>query len=282
MDIQELFPFMRSEHSIWTDEHIAKSLLGAHLDLQHDAASRRMATIKKTAAWIEKTIPEKARILDLGCGPGLYAAILARHGYTVTGVDVSRISIEHAEKTAREKGLPIKYRCMNYLTEAFEGSFQAVLMIYCDFGALIPDEQAVVLRKIRSCLTPDGVFVFDVFGQTLPQAKKEQRNWLFSKCRSFWHAEPHLLLDEVRHFPDASAIGSRNIVITEDAYREYITWDQYYNDESISRLLEARGFEVIQIMENLIPESDFASNDVKFIVCRAMKQESVRESGKPA
>lgn len=56
--------------------YIAKNMLAAHLDLNNDAASRNLKTIKKTIRWIETKIPKKGRVLDLGCGPGLYSSLL--------------------------------------------------------------------------------------------------------------------------------------------------------------------------------------------------------------
>jgi hypothetical protein len=37
----ELKLFQKSNEAIWTDEHISKFLLDAHLDETHDAASRK-------------------------------------------------------------------------------------------------------------------------------------------------------------------------------------------------------------------------------------------------
>ena len=45
--------------------------------------------------------PAPARILDAGCGPGLYAVPLAAVGHDVTGIDVSAPALRHARGLAR-------------------------------------------------------------------------------------------------------------------------------------------------------------------------------------
>jgi 2-polyprenyl-3-methyl-5-hydroxy-6-metoxy-1,4-benzoquinol methylase len=80
---------------MWTDKYIAQQLLNIHLNPDIDLASRRYTTIEKTAEWILNTQKdkEKLNILDLGCGPGLYAEIFASKGHAVKGIDNSSNSI---------------------------------------------------------------------------------------------------------------------------------------------------------------------------------------------
>ena len=50
------------------------------------------------------------KILDLGCGPGLYAELLAKKGHSITGVDFSENSIQYAirqQKRQFEKSLAL-------------------------------------------------------------------------------------------------------------------------------------------------------------------------------
>lgn len=49
-----------SLNKFWDDEDISKGMLEAHLDPNWDAATRK-------PKWLDKFL------LDLGCGPGLYA-----------------------------------------------------------------------------------------------------------------------------------------------------------------------------------------------------------------
>ena len=110
-------PFAPGEAHFWTDPHIARQMLAAHLNPDTDAASRRPATIQRSSDWIVRTLALQPgdSLLDLGCGPGLYASRLALHGLHVTGVDFSQTSIDYARDHARRNRLEITYRCQDYL-----------------------------------------------------------------------------------------------------------------------------------------------------------------------
>ena len=49
--------------------------------------------------FFKKNLRKNARILDLGCGPGYFSLELARAGFEVVGIDVSKGAINSANKT---------------------------------------------------------------------------------------------------------------------------------------------------------------------------------------
>jgi SAM-dependent methyltransferase len=120
------------------------------LNPKNDLASRRPETIVRSVSWLVETLGFGAgsAVLDLGCGPGLYAAQLVQHGLKVTGVDYSRRSIEHGYQ--------------NYLHLADSEQYDAVLLIYGDFCPLSPDERHQLLHNVHQTLKPGGFFILDV------------------------------------------------------------------------------------------------------------------------
>ncbi len=50
-------------------------------------------------------ISAEARILDIGCGRGTHTLTLAKSGFLVTGIDISKTAINTAEKIAKESAL---------------------------------------------------------------------------------------------------------------------------------------------------------------------------------
>jgi 2-polyprenyl-3-methyl-5-hydroxy-6-metoxy-1,4-benzoquinol methylase len=62
-------------------------MLEAHLDQTHDGASRRNAEIEKTVRHLITSgfLKTGGRVLDLGCGLGLYSSTLCLEGVKVTG-----------------------------------------------------------------------------------------------------------------------------------------------------------------------------------------------------
>ncbi|MCB0845307.1 MAG: methyltransferase domain-containing protein, partial [Bacteroidetes bacterium] len=49
--------------------------------------------------------PQKGKVLDLGCGQGRDAIALARLGYSVTGIDNSKVGIEQMNQVAQTEKL---------------------------------------------------------------------------------------------------------------------------------------------------------------------------------
>jgi 2-polyprenyl-3-methyl-5-hydroxy-6-metoxy-1,4-benzoquinol methylase len=51
--------------------------------------------------------PIRGRLLDMGCGQGRNAIALARLGYKVTGIDISKVGIFQMNQIAENENLPI-------------------------------------------------------------------------------------------------------------------------------------------------------------------------------
>lgn len=69
-------PFERTTvRELWADPHVSERMLAFHLDERVDVASYRGAFIAASVAWIDERfgLARGVRVLDAGCGPGLYA-----------------------------------------------------------------------------------------------------------------------------------------------------------------------------------------------------------------
>ncbi len=92
---------------LWTDPHISARMLDFHLDAEGDLASRRAASIEGIVDWMDRKVGfEGKAVCDLGCGPGLYAALMARRGAWVTGwIFLRALSNTHVERRGK-RGCP--------------------------------------------------------------------------------------------------------------------------------------------------------------------------------
>lgn len=261
---------MASER-IWTDTHIGKMLLEAHLDQSTHAASRTPEVIEATVGWIRDRIRSGCRVLDLGCGPGFYADRLARSGFSVTGVDFNPHSIEHARSEAAKHGLDIHYVLGDYLELAGEGGYDAAMCIYCDFGALDDDQEIRFLQTVRRQLVPGGRIVFDVFGPGLSGTMREGSTCERFDHGGFWSPRPHELAVETS-FLSRSDRWIRVCTLREDgrSQRRFEIADRFFTPEGVGNLLEQNGFRLLEVAEGLIPPNAFTSSDVLFVLAERM------------
>lgn len=256
-------------HVMWIDKYISKQLLQIHLDSNIDLASRKETTIIKTVNWIlSQTDGRILNILDLGCGPGLYAERLADRGHAVTGIDFSKESISYARSRAEKAGSEIVYRNENYLEmELPEDEYDLVIMIFTDFGVLSQEERFVLLKKIRKSLKSGGMFIFDVLNDKNWKEKASQRSWECSKG-GFWSPEAYLALSESFIYEDEKVILNNHIIAGEEsALKLYRFWIHFFSHDDLSGILAKIGFRVISFNNDVLPECDqWSGSNVTFTV----------------
>lgn len=253
---------------MWTDDYISSRLLEVHLNPDIELASRKATTIDETVEWIlGKVMGEELEVLDLGCGPGLYAEKLTEKGHHVTGVDYSANSIRHAQESAARKKLNISYRQQNYLALEDENRYDLVMMIFTDFGVLMPDERERLLANVHRALKPGGRFLFDVLNVNFPVKEAGSRSWEIVK-KGFWRGEPHMALTESFYYEEERVTLTQHVVIEENKGLEvYRFWIHTFSHGELEKILLAHGFRTADCYDRVIPGCDmYRSEDVTFCI----------------
>jgi SAM-dependent methyltransferase len=112
-----------------------------------------------------KTAPIKS-VLDLGCGTGRHAILLARRDLDVVGVDQSEAMLEHARKLAQANGTGNSLTFIKGDVRNFDAGkvFDAALMMFNVLGYLTSNDDLLAgLRSVRGHLRDGGLFIFDIW-----------------------------------------------------------------------------------------------------------------------
>ena len=248
--------FEPGEALFWNDPHISKQMLAAHLDPNFEAASRLPPVILRTVDWLaaKLNLLPGDRLLDLGCGPGLYCTRFAERGVRVTGVDFSRRSIDYAVSQAQASGLPIEYVYQDYVSmdaSKYAGTFKAVVLIYGDICVLNDEARDRVLANVHTMLAPGGLFAFDVTTPVHSDRQGPPRSWEAS-MGGFWKPGPHLVLDQLFDYTEAEVYLRRSLVIEEGGeISDYRIWTHLYSAETIEPVLSRAGFELLEVWGDL-------------------------------
>ena len=237
---------------LWTDEHTSKGMLEAHLHPDVDAATRNHATVKENVDWISTVAPVETyrHLLDLGCGPGIYAEEFHKAGYQVTGIDISRRSIEYAQNSAKAGGLPITYHHQNFLAMDFKEEFDIATLIYYDFCTLTPEARAKTLRNIYAALKPAGLLIVEVHTPQQFFGQKEHKHWEYAES-GFFCAKPHLSLTSFYRYDEQNTILNQYIIATEDDVRSINVWHHTFTKDEFTQDLSVAGFNVKDIFGNM-------------------------------
>lgn len=240
--------YTKSTVEFWNDKHISKQMLKAHLDPNFDGASRKLLFIEKSVAWIAEVIPptDYPLLLDIGCGPGIYAEKFAYLGYQVTGIDFSRRSIDYAEHSALSKKLNISYLYQNYLEMDLKRKFDFCTMIYCDYGALSTKDRKIIMEKMYDCLKPGGKLLLDVFSMEKFCKFQERQTWEICPNGGFWRADQYMTLSGFYKYSDNVTLDLISVV-SENEISSYYLWNTYFSREILIQEAKYIGFKVCGI-----------------------------------
>ena len=100
---------------------------------------------------------EPGRALDVGCGEGADAVWLARRGWQVTALDVSRVALDRAEHQARDAGVHVAWVHAGLVEAALPaGSFD---LVSAQYPALRKTPGAVAEHTLVDLVAPGGTLL---------------------------------------------------------------------------------------------------------------------------
>jgi SAM-dependent methyltransferase len=133
------------------------------------------------------------KVLDAACGEGYGSAMLARSAASVTGVDISEASIEHAR--SRYRAPHLEFRSADCLNLPFaDDSFESIV----SFETLehLADHDGL-LREFRRVLEPNGFLLLSSPDKAEYSDRQQQRNEFH--VRELYRDELEALIGN--HFP---------------------------------------------------------------------------------
>jgi SAM-dependent methyltransferase len=178
-------------------------------------------------------------VLDVGCGTGSLAALLAAGGWTVIGVDPAEASLA----VARAKDPQVRWLRGDAAALPPVGADLAVMTGNVAMVFLGDDEWARVLRSVHRALRPGGSFVFET-------RRPERRDWetwagdsapvrrddVESVFQLTDVSPPYVSFRATYHFADGPSLTSDSTL-------------RFRGDPEIRAALATAGFEVLDVRD---------------------------------
>jgi SAM-dependent methyltransferase len=243
-------------------------MLAEHLTQSHDHASRRSHIIDQHVAWIHTTLLRQrlSRILDLGCGPGLYSNRLAALGHSCLGIDYSPASIAYARERAIQDNLSAAYLHQDIRAADYGSGFDLVMLIFGEFNVFSRQDAVAILKKAITALHPSGLLLLEphTYASLVPNPQSTH-TW-FSSHGGLFSPQPHIVLMEEHWDQEISTLTRRYYVVdaASGEVERYAQSMHAYTPDQYKELLAETGFTRVEILPGLAhdrtePPSEFCA-----------------------
>jgi SAM-dependent methyltransferase len=150
-------------------------------------------------------LPSGSRILDVPCGQGRHAHLLAEAGFDVDGFDYSAHLLERARARGTSSRLRYRRGDMRSLPPAWTERFDAVVNLFTSFGFFAePSDDRLVLAEFARVLAPGGILVWHGANRDGVMARFLARDW--------WQTTNGTLVAQERSYDALSGILTVNAV----------------------------------------------------------------------
>lgn len=185
--------------------------------------------------------------LDVGCGGGWFTRAFQKHGYTMTGMDISAEMLDFAQETAMKQGARGEYILGDITKMKLPARYDFVTAINDCMNYIPKGKLNAAFKNVRGALKKGGIFLFDISSKgkiekkvanTVSVDDREEITYL-----SFNRPEEDGVTMEVTLFTK-NADGSYQRL--DETHRQYA-----YEEEEILSALEQNGFTVLEVEGHL-------------------------------
>ena len=89
--------------------YIGMGMEGATARWYEKNTAKDMQEFRRLAGRIAGLLPAGSKVLEVAPGPGFLSVELAKRGFTVTGLDISKTFVELARKNAAKSSVPVQF-----------------------------------------------------------------------------------------------------------------------------------------------------------------------------
>jgi ubiquinone/menaquinone biosynthesis C-methylase UbiE len=246
-------PWSRHDGNLpWDEPDFSERMLREHLDESHGAASRQTAdrTAQIEWLWHKLQLQPGHKLLDVTCGPGLYAVEFAKRGVEVKGIDFSPAAIAYGRQLAEKKG--VNGRCDFQQQdirqmEVTENQFDAALLLYGQLAVFRCEEAKAVLANIKQQLKPGGSLCVEMLNPE--KVDRNSSQWWFTDDTGLWGDRPFLHLGERFWLPEEQTSVERYYILhLETGELTHVELcDQNYRPEEMEAMMRQVGFAAVAV-----------------------------------
>jgi SAM-dependent methyltransferase len=158
--------------------------------------------------------------LELAVGTGRIALPLAARGVEVHGIDISEAMV--ARLRTKPGGDAIRVTVGDFADVAVDGTYPLIFVVFNTFFALTTQEDQIrCLANVAEHLTPDGVFVIEVFVPDVARFDRHQRLQTESVDLD------RVVIEASRHDPVHQRVDSQHVVVESGEVRMYPVYLRY-------------------------------------------------------
>jgi len=118
---------------------------------------------KELIELVESGKIKPCKVIDIGCGEGFYSIYLAKKGFEVLGIDISKKAIKYAKENAEQAGVNVRFIAMDIfdlpnLNEKFDFILEWAIMHHIKF-----EKRKEYVKIINNVLNKGGKYFSTCF-----------------------------------------------------------------------------------------------------------------------
>ena len=155
------------EPHLWTTDYEAKGRM-------YEEMKKRIKTQEEL---IDKYFDKQFPVLDVGCGFGRQAYLLAKKGFKIVGTDTSKVFIDIAGELFQKHEYKGKFLCADIMKTSLDNSFRQILLLDV-LEHVSPSQRNTFIRRLHGLTVQRGVLIL-----SLPHVKKRLSSQINNRVR---------------------------------------------------------------------------------------------------